>query len=107
MPFPVQGQRGTNPAHGVLELLGILDCLAAKALILQLKTSRSIAASSNDFFESLLDSLTGEHLCFAGTRCSADGAAAGDRFDTFLPVIRLFITCSWVENDDCVLHTTR
>ena len=69
--------------------------------------SRSIAASSNDFFESLLDSLTGEHLCFAGTRCSADGAAAGDRFDTFLPVLRLFVTCSWVENDDCVLHTTR
>ena len=67
---------------------------------------RSIATSRNDFFESLLDSLPSQQLCSAGPRCGAYGAATGDRLDTFLPIIRLLVTCSWVENDDCVIHAT-
>src|SRR5437899_2498708 len=39
---------------------------------------RSIAASGNDFFKSLLDSLPSQQLCSAGPRCGTHGTATSD-----------------------------
>ena len=65
----------------------------------------TVATGRNDFSKSLPDSSPRQRLCLTGMRRDVNETTASDRFNTFLPVFRLLVTCGRVENDDCITHT--